>query len=275
MSGVRRALADIARLRDEQGRRATSIDWERLLTVNYRALVPRDGVIVDVGAHHGMHARRFVRYLAPRHLVLVEPIPELAAGLRREFRRREQVEVRQVALSDRSGTSTFVVNETSPGLSGLRLRRDHDSERMATRSIDVTVERLDDWALPAPLGYMKIDVEGGELDVLRGGRELMRRDRPIVSIEFGGASETYGHSPDTLAEWCVGLRYALFDLLGNRIELGRVGEVVNVYYWDFLLVPDERVEALTPALERARAGAFHSIEHFHPTVERWRKRLRR
>ena len=69
-----RAMADISYLRDEVGLKSTAIDWERLLTINYRAYRPRGCSVIDVGAHHGMHSRRFLRYLRPRHLVLVEPV---------------------------------------------------------------------------------------------------------------------------------------------------------------------------------------------------------
>ena len=48
--------------------------------------------------------------------------------------------------------------------------------------IDVPGIRLDDLALP-PVGFVKIDVEGGEMAVLRGAEALLARDRPTLFLE--------------------------------------------------------------------------------------------
>ena len=265
MTAVHPELADpatdIALLRDEQGRKGSSIDWERLLTISYRQYVEPGGVVIDVGAHNGMHARRFRRYLRPSQLVLVEPIPELAAGLRREFARRSSVEICEVALSNEPGSATFVVNESSPGESGLLDRHEADQGHQ-TRELTVTVERLDDWELSGPVRFVKIDVEGGELDVLRGADELIRRDRPIMSVEYApGSAGIYGRGNG--------------DLLGNELPLDRVDDWAGVYYWDFVLMPRERLATATEDRRAVRSAAFHAIETFNPTVERWKKRLRR
>lgn len=264
---------DIARLRDEQGRASSSIDWERVLTHNYRGYIDRGGVVIDVGAHNGMHSRRVRRYLRPAQLILVEPIPELAAGLRREFGRRRNVEVREVALSTEPGTATFVVDDTAPGESGLENRADALGRDHQTREIEVSVQRIDDWTLEGPLSYMKVDVEGGEINVVRGASGLVTSDRPILSLEFGNAAAAYGQSDADLVAFADDHDLAILDLLGNEIPFDDFGAVA-AYYWDFLLVPRERLAAMADRRAAVRAAAFRSIENFNPTIERWKKRLR-
>jgi hypothetical protein len=51
------------------------------------------------------------------------------------------------------------------------------------RELSVAARRLDEIDLP-PVGFVKIDVEGHEEAVLRGGEHLLRRDRPIYMIEI-------------------------------------------------------------------------------------------
>lgn len=268
--------ADIIALSKERGLRSSSIDWERLLTISYRNYVTPGGVVVDVGAHNGMHARRFRRYLRPSQLVLVEPIPELAAGLRREFRRRDNIEIREIALSTEAGTAKFVVNVASPGESGLRDRHGKADDGHATRDLQVIIEQLDSWTFSAPVSFIKIDVEGGELDVLRGGSELINRDRPIVSIEFSpNTARVYGHTTDDLVDFLDAHNLAILDLLGNELPLDDTDAWAGAYYWDYILMPRERLAATTRLREAVRHAAFHSIDTFNPTVERWKKRLRR
>jgi FkbM family methyltransferase len=48
------------------------------------------------------------------------------------------------------------------------------------------------------LRFIKIDVEGGEIDVLRGGERLLRRTRPFVAVEYGSPTYSlYGHKKMT------------------------------------------------------------------------------
>ncbi len=57
-----------------------------------------------------------------------------------------------------------------------------DRSKLSCRSFDVTVRRLDDFNL-AP-DVVKIDVQGLELSVVRGGIETFRRNRPVTIIEM-------------------------------------------------------------------------------------------
>lgn len=69
---------------------------------------------------------------------------------------------------------------------------------------EVTVARLDDFALSG-IGFVKIDVEGHELEVLRGGGATIERERPTPMIEANGA--------DRLAELT-----AMLAPLGDRVD---------------------------------------------------------
>jgi FkbM family methyltransferase len=177
------------------------------------ATVPRDAHTVDVGCNRGDVLRELIRVAPAGRHIAYEPIPALADDLRRRF---PQAEVRDVALSDTTGTSTFQHVTNADGYSGL-LRRDLPAG-VHVHEITVRLERLDD-SLPdgfAP-AFIKIDVEGGELGVMRGARETIDRHRPIVAFESGkGSSEHYGTTPDMLYDLLVedcGMR--IFDLAGE------------------------------------------------------------
>lgn len=183
------------------------------LKVIMAATLGPDSSAIDVGAHRGDVLRDIVR-LAPhgRH-VAYEPIPDMHRALVAEF---PGVDVRAAALSDEPGETEFTHVRTSPAYSGLRERTYPGREEL--EKIPVRLETLDT-ALAVGLApaFIKIDVEGAELQVLRGGIELLSRHRPLVVFEHGNdASPAYGTEPAQVWELlndAAGLR--IFDLDGG------------------------------------------------------------
>jgi FkbM family methyltransferase len=167
---------------------------------------------IDVGAHRGDLLRHMVR-LAPggRHLAY-EPLPEMAAFLTLEF---PAVDVRNAALGDTAGEMSFVHVTNHPAYSGLRRRALPPDA--TTDEIHVRVQRLDD-VLPDGFEpeFLKVDVEGAELQVFRGALETLRRHRPTIWFEHGvGGADMYGTKPSDVYELLVddvGLR--IFDADG-------------------------------------------------------------
>ncbi len=161
-----------------------------------RIIKPTDNCI-DVGAHRGELLDQMMR-LAPRgqHFAF-EPLPHLYQNLVRKY--GDRIKIYQDALSDHQSLDSFhhVVND--PAYSGLRKRK-YDHPNPEILKIDVQTNTLDYLIYPlAKIDFIKIDVEGAEMLVLKGGRKLIKRDKPSILFEFGtGASEFYGTSPNEL-----------------------------------------------------------------------------
>jgi FkbM family methyltransferase len=182
-----------------------------LVEVMRRVLRP-DSACVDGGAHLG-DLLEPVLELAPRgrHHVF-EPLPRLAARLRRCF---PEVVVHEAALADHAGRSSFVHVTNAAGYSGLR-RRAYDRKRPRLRTIEVETTTLDAALGGEPrLDFLKLDLEGGEHGALLGARAILTTRRPLVVFEAGvKSSGAYGVGPDDFH----GL---LVDELGYRISTMR------------------------------------------------------
>jgi FkbM family methyltransferase len=173
-----------------------------------RVLAP-DANGVDVGAHAGDFLAELLQ-VAPRgRHTAIEPIPAMADRLRTTF---PQATVHAAALSDSPGTATFQWVCGNPAFSGLVRRADlPPAER--TEPITVRVERLDD-LIPAgtPVALVKIDVEGAEVNILRGADRVLRENRPWVLIEHGSACQGYGHTTADLVAAFAAHRMAVWML---------------------------------------------------------------
>ena len=218
-----RTLGKLSRRWSRVNRRARQYDRETIAVMR-RALGPGANC-VDVGAFRGDILREIL-VVSPhgRHHAF-EPVPARAAALRRAF---PGVKVLAAALSDAPGRTTFAHVTGRPAVSGLRPRPDLPAGE-AVETIEVEAMRLDDALSPTlPTHFIKIDVEGAELLVLRGARETLCRWKPYVVFEHseriarpygGGSAEVF----DFLADE-AGLRVTLMSRwLRNEPSLDREG----------------------------------------------------
>jgi len=151
-----------------------------------RLLGPGD-TVVDVGAYKGGYTYWMRREVGPSGSVYAfEPQPSLAGYLRRRARDFgwRNVHVEALALSSQRGTRELMLPgaEPSPAASlvGASLRRGATGYRVATGTLD---EALAGMESGASVRFIKCDVEGHELDVLRGAADTLGAFTPTLLVE--------------------------------------------------------------------------------------------
>jgi FkbM family methyltransferase len=199
---------------------ALNVIYDRQTTEIIERVLSADSSCVDVGCHEGAILDDMLR-CAPRgrHFAF-EPLPHLFEKLQAKYGHLRNVDLHGTALSDAAGESTFQHVVTNPAYSGI-LRRRFDRPHEEVVEIRVRLERLDDVVPPGHVvRLIKIDVEGAEMGVLRGGRALIERSRPFVVFEHGqGASEFYGTRPQDVFDFLTGCGLKV-ALLGDWLEHG-------------------------------------------------------
>jgi FkbM family methyltransferase len=137
------------------------------------------GVVMDIGAHIGTFT---VKHGLGKGNVLysVEPAPSNRELLRRNIEKNglKNVEVIDWAISDRKGKAKFYISSISSVNPSLYSKTDS--------SINVDVMTLDETMKKMKinrLDFVKIDVEGAEMGVLRGGMKTLKKFRPKMAIE--------------------------------------------------------------------------------------------
>ena len=156
-----------------------------------------DPVLLDIGANIGVHSLLFSGLAGTRgrvHAFEAQRIlfQMLAGNL--ALNSIENVYARQVALGAAAGMLRLQpVDYAQPwnfGGMGLieespdpQFARGTPERAAADRQELIEVATIDSFALPQ-VDFMKIDVEGMELDVLRGGVATIERDRPPMQLEW-------------------------------------------------------------------------------------------
>jgi len=171
--------------------------WRCFSLTSYRMIddLRRQGVlpktVIDVGANIGQFAYASARLFDGVRVHSFEPVPDALTELRSNVRGLENVVIHECALGEQRGEASITVNEHVHASSFLPLTKTHEAyfpEARPQRSVTVPVETLDsvfgDVMLPGPV-LLKIDVQGFEPYVLRGGRKTLARvDYVLMEASF-------------------------------------------------------------------------------------------
>lgn len=206
-------------------------------------------VVIDVGANIGYFTVHFARRVGPTGVVFAfEPGHENVDLLRWNVTRSALPNVRivEAALGDRDGDGTLFLNPVHPadhrifGVADDRPRR-----RIRIATLD---SFLPDPDLAARISLIKIDVQGAEMQVLRGmARTLKVAISARLLVEFTpDALTAAGESPEAFLEFFRGLGYRprVFDghTFGDATT-ARVTEAAREHgYVDVLYVRDDEGE---------------------------------
>lgn len=133
-------------------------------------------VVLDCGAAEGL----FTLIAAPvaRKVYAFEPLPLFCENMAKTFQGLNHIEIVPALLSNKCGTTQL----SAQGIASLQSEQGGITCRMETL----------DHLFPAggeQVTYLKADVEGAEMELLDGARNLIRRDKPKIAIT------TY-HHPD-------------------------------------------------------------------------------
>jgi FkbM family methyltransferase len=212
----------------------------------------RARISLDVGAADGTYLAYLLLYSA--RVIAFEPRPEAAAALRSRLGATSLARLEEVALSDAAGNGEIRVPAERP-MRGTIDRANRLEGANEVRAHRVRCARLDDYHL-APVGFIKIDVEGHEQAVLAGARTTVRENLPLVLVE---AEERHNAgSVAGVAGFFQPLGYNGYFLLEGRLrpiaefdaathqdstQLHK-GHRAGLYINNFLFVPHEKLRRI-------------------------------
>jgi FkbM family methyltransferase len=180
-------------------------------------LVPRGCRALDIGANRGYYSYALSKIAG--QVEAFEPHPELARFLRRKLGRR--IRLHEVALSNHSGSATLHIPQVKAGVDvhyNSSIKKVYAFDKYI--EVAVRVMMLDEFGYDN-VGFIKIDIEGSDMDAIEGGRQTIARNRPNMVVEI-----TAHTHDDPLA--CIALIKSTFDydarimVGGHLVDAGEV-----------------------------------------------------
>ena len=196
-----------------------SYEWRKQAAISKRLRLGQ--TFFDIGANAGYFSLLWSRSVgASGRVVAVEPLPRNIEFLERHLAMNgiSNVHVVRKAISDHRGTARFCVDG-------------HSTSRLSdSGGLLVQVTTLDDLVeeLGCPPDVMKVDIEGAELELLRGAKQVLENDRPVIFLAL--------HSKDNFERLLVDApawRYAIRGLDGGVLGAGRFQEEVVLFPVEF------------------------------------------
>jgi FkbM family methyltransferase len=168
-------------------------------------------VAIDLGAHKGAYLYWLRSCVGPGGQVIAfEPQPTLATALHRIIERRgwTNTSVHQLAVADAPGLLPLVIPGDGGPSPGARLVAEGEDTAGYGATVEVEVVTLDAFLAerPRPIRFIKCDVEGVELSVFRGARDLLCTDRPDLMFECE-QRHLQDDTVQTVFDWLQSLGY--------------------------------------------------------------------
>jgi FkbM family methyltransferase len=204
--------------------------------------------VLDIGAHHGFYTLLASRKVGAQGKVLaVEASPrereKLGAHLR--INRCKNVQVESLALGDADGDGhLYLVGGGQTGCNSLQ--KSETSE--PTEAVPIHIGRLDDVLRDRQIervDFIKLDVEGAELSVLRGAPQLLgNRPRPAILAEVQDIrTKPWGYPAREIIKYLAAADYRWFRPLSDG-GLEPIDTEREKYDGNFVAVPEELLASL-------------------------------
>ncbi len=193
---------------------------ERKRSLMLASMVPADCTIIDVGANVGLLTKEFATaHSGHVNVIAFEPGDYCLSILRSVVRNFKNVEIVEAGLGDEDSTSVLKTPLKDAGSMGIGLsqiggdlEREHVSQQVSVMKLDTFCK--DRQGLN--IGLLKVDVEGGEFNVVKGAVEVIKTQQPLWYMEIEERwTKKYGYQPNDLFNFMFEFGYSAFSVSDN------------------------------------------------------------
>lgn len=160
------------------------LTYEKLNTIWFKSL--NINTVLDIGANTGQFTKTISTLLPNAKIYSFEPLPECFEQIQRLANKNPQIKALNLGIGNQSGVICFERSSVSVSSSFLKMSDIHKEAFPSTKNnntIDVKIAKLDDVIKDLDITeslLIKIDVQGYENEVLKGGEKTIKKAKLII-----------------------------------------------------------------------------------------------
>lgn len=191
-------------------------EWKQVLTfLNTK----NPETIFDIGGNIGYISLLLKKAYPNAEIHTFEPIHSTFDVLKKNCELNDcELKINECGLSDKSGYFTYYFYPEDSGNSSMR----NLSNRESVEEIKAEVKTLDSYVEEngvENIDFMKIDVEGAEFSVLKGGAETLKKYHPIMFVELLRKwSAPFGYKPQDVIDYLKDFGYNCYVFSSNTLK---------------------------------------------------------
>lgn len=169
---------------------------------------------IDIGASQGEFSEIMIRASNKVEHIFIDARVEAIAFLNKKFQ-NQNAKILHLCLSDKKEMVNFNIAIDNPGYSGMRQTK-AATDISKSKIISVQTCPLDEVPMNVEykVSFIKIDVEGAELKVLNGAKNLILKNKPIIAFESTEYLNEYGSTANDIFDFFDKINYEINSSIG-------------------------------------------------------------
>lgn len=181
--------------------------------------------ILDVGANIGWYSLNFSLLKNVKSIHSFEPIPQTFSQFKKHIKinKSKKIILNNIALSDKIQKSMFYISSESGSASMRTIQQKKNIKKILckTLTIDKYVKRK-----KISCDFIKIDVEGSELFVLKGSINTLTKYKPIIFVELLRKwSKKFNYHPNDVINLLKKIKYSCYYVKKGKLK--KISKITN------------------------------------------------
>ena len=234
-------LSDASNLK-RRAKRYLKKNTEREIRV-LNLLVDESKASIDIGVYRGVYSYFLTKYSS--FVYAFEANPLLHSKLNSSFKNNQRIKIENLAVSSAKGYASLRIpirdikadydddQKYKLGIATIHSDNELKNESFETFEKIETIS-LDEYKFEHPIGFIKIDVEGHELEILKGANNLLKTNKPVMIIEI---EERHSGVPrEEIISYVKNIGYEVFHV-NERFQVIPITNLDHVSCHNFLFKP--------------------------------------
>lgn len=206
-----------------------------------KEILTKGDFVIDIGSNIGIYTKYLSEFVETTGKVIsIEPIPITHNFLLNNIEKLKliNVETHNVAIAEKEMTSQMFVPTGISGEYYSRAKLFNTSDNiteMNLRTIKVKLVPLDMLvnSIDRIISFIKIDVEGFELSVLKSAKKTLKRNKPSLLVEVDGDPSEIGSNAESVLKFLQSYNYKPYIFVDKKLKIWEIGEKsVNYFFFN-------------------------------------------